>query len=168
MSDEHEPAVQNPGWYEFVNIMDLVNLSGIKGSDANGYSPYCAGTQLDLLADVLPAVEWIVREMDDDYSGDWYAVFIHEGRWYLLNGCFGSCSGCDDLEGTSPIEWIENNVKNVRVFTSCSAATRWLAEDDEWTWTGIRETVIDKMLGFKCDPLTGFSRAARQGVKEKI
>lgn len=34
-----------------------------------------------------------------DYQGTWYAVVNHDGDIYLTSGSYGSCSGCDALQG---------------------------------------------------------------------
>lgn len=48
--------------------------------------------------------EWMF-EIDDDYQGDYFAAGHREdGKWLFIQGSFGSCSGCDWLQGLSDLE----------------------------------------------------------------
>ncbi|MFC1608989.1 hypothetical protein ACFL2R_00735 [Patescibacteria group bacterium] len=113
--------------YEFVDMMEYVSKSNLKGY-------YYAGGQIELLQDAFD-VEWILLEMDNYYEGEWYAIFKMNEKWHLLNGYFGSCSGCDDLEDEDPLTWLENHVKNVRAFGSVIQAMCWLETTDEFSYT---------------------------------
>lgn len=52
-----------------------------------------------------PNYKW-TYEQDDDYQGDFYACGVNEKRsvWTFISGSFGSCSGCDWLQGLSGVE----------------------------------------------------------------
>jgi hypothetical protein len=124
--------------YEFVDLMPLVRRDSL-------HEEYYAGGQLECLQDAFD-VNWIVLEKEDDYQGDWFAAFEKDGNIYLLNGYFGSCSSCDNLEGTNPIDWLRDNVKNVRGFHSKSQAVGWLKNTEDFSFSKIKNTVI-KALG---------------------
>jgi hypothetical protein len=123
---------------EFVDVMDIAMPEMLQES-------YYAGSQLRLLEDCLP-VNWIVQEQDDDYSGIWYAVFVHNSRWFVVNGYFGSCSGCDSLEDTNPLDWLKDYVKNIRCFETKEELISYLNDSEDYSWTRIKQTVIDRVL----------------------
>ncbi len=43
---------------------------------------------------------WFTTE-EGDYQGEWYALGEKEGVYYYHQGSYGSCSGCDWLQGIS-------------------------------------------------------------------
>lgn len=120
--------------YEFVDIMKYVRISNIGNS-------YNAGGQIQLLADAFD-VEWILLDMDGDYQGGWYAIFKMNEKYHLLNGYFGSCSGCDDLKDEDPFFWLESNVKNVRAFESIELAIKWLETTEEYSYISIKNYML--------------------------
>ena len=51
-----------------------------------------------------PTIKWN-WVMDDSYQGDFYGCGKdYEGKWYFIEGSFGSCSGCDWLQSINTIE----------------------------------------------------------------
>jgi hypothetical protein len=120
--------------YEFVDMMEFVRRSNL-----NNF--YGAGGQIGLLEDAFD-VEWILLDADDDYQGEWYAIFKMNGKWHLLNGYFGSCSGCDDLEGEDPYAWLEDHVKNVRAFESKELAMAWLETTEDHAYTSVKKRML--------------------------
>ena len=120
--------------YEFVDMVPFIQVNNLK-------QVYYAGGQLEILEDAFE-VEWIVCEMEDDYQGEWWAVFKMVNRIHVMNGYFGSCSGCDDLEDEVPMEWLRDHVKNVRAFNFVEDAIRWLRETDDYSWRDIKDQVV--------------------------
>jgi hypothetical protein len=51
-----------------------------------------------------PNILWIFVK-DDDYSGDFFAAgHDTKGKFYFIQGSFGSCSGCDWLQDIDTID----------------------------------------------------------------
>ena len=129
--------------YEFVDMMGYVSRSSLE-------KDYGAGDQINLLQDAFD-VEWLLLEMDDDYEGEWYAIFKMNEKWHLLNGYFGSCLGCDDLEGEDPFVWLEDHVKNVRAFESVEQVMHWLEATDEFSYTSlVKSCMLRELERAKC------------------
>ena len=124
------------GSYEFVDLLPLVRVESLE-------EEYSSGQQTQCLRDAFD-VNWLILGKEQDYDGDWYAVFEREGKIHLLNGYFGSY---DSLEDTDPREWLENNVKNVRAFDSKPQAAYWLKTTDEFSYTDIRNKVLIALGG---------------------
>lgn len=120
--------------YEFVDMSPFIRRDNLQES-------YYAGGQLELLKDAFD-VEWVVQESDNDYQGEWFGIFKKDGRYHLVNGYFGSCSGCDDLEDSNPVEWLQDNVKNVRAFPTKESAAKWLQETEDYSYSSIKDRLI--------------------------
>lgn len=51
-----------------------------------------------------PHIKWIHVDVGS-YQGDIYSLGVDsEGNWYYKNNSYGSCSGCDWLQGISSVE----------------------------------------------------------------
>ena len=118
--------------YEFADMMKYVRLSNLKAC-------YSAGGQIELLEDAF-GVEWLLLERDDNC--EWYAIFKMKKKIHLLNGYFGSCSGCDDLEEADPVEWLETYVKNVRAFKTLEQAIAWLTTTDDHSYSSVKHHML--------------------------
>ena len=134
---EQEPKTEQGTPYEFVDMTPHIRHENLQSS-------YYAGEQLEILKDAFDA-EWVIAEKEDDYEGEYYAVFIKNGKWHIMNGYFGSCSGCDDLEGADPKQWLENYVKNVRAFDSKEALVKWLEETEDYSYSDIKDEIVEKL-----------------------
>lgn len=76
---DYELEVWRNGKWEYVSYEDLIQLTH---TDA----------------------DWII-EMEDGYQGDYFAVGKRQDcKWLFIQGSFGSCSGCDWLQGLSDLE----------------------------------------------------------------
>jgi hypothetical protein len=120
--------------YEFVDMSPFIRQGNLQEF-------YRAGGQLKILKDAFD-VEWVVQERDDDYPGEWFGVFKKDGRWHLVNGYFGSCPCCDDLEDSNPVEWLQDHVKNVRAFPTKEAAVKWLQQTEDYSYSSIKDRLI--------------------------
>lgn len=79
-----------------------------------------------------------IRMDDDDYSGDTRILYEQpDGRIGVLIFGWGSCSGCDALQGSNSIselaDLIEETRKEVQWFNSKPEALKWFQERD---WPG--------------------------------
>jgi len=58
----------------------------------------------DLISLLHPNYVWLYAE-DKNYQGNYYAVGYDDvGKFYFIQGSFGSCSGCDWLQSIKTIE----------------------------------------------------------------
>lgn len=84
----------------------------------------------------------LLYEQDDDYQGDWVAVVTDGERIGLVNGYFGSCGGCDALEGVMDDgtglqgyrDLLTEYLQSVRTFPSWEALRTYLEGLDEQAW----------------------------------
>ena len=65
---------------------------------------WCAGQQLQALRFYLkPDVDMIWSYQVPDYSGSCFALLKYKNQYVLWRDSFGSCSGCDALDGRSDV-----------------------------------------------------------------
>jgi hypothetical protein len=86
---------------------------------------------------------------EDGYEGEWVALLCKDGRIGVVDGYFGSCSGCDALEGEDGVgevhELAEMYLSSVRSFACWEELTRYLrglVREDAWTLRGIRAELL--------------------------
>lgn len=61
-----------------------------------------------------PHVKW-VHEQDNDYQGEFFSCgYDKEGKWYFIQGSFGSCSGCDWLQSIGDIDGAKAFLKHFK------------------------------------------------------
>jgi hypothetical protein len=90
--------------------------------------------------------EVLLNETHGSYQGDIFAVVKKEGKYGFFNIGYGSCSGCDVLQGMSSYtelaEYIESIERDIRWFDTAAdlstyvhseeARYSWYAQDEEW------------------------------------
>lgn len=96
-------------------------------------------------SDYTPIIEALgnvaIRVDDDDYQGDTRVLYNNDGKiGYLLFG-WGSCSGCDALQGCETIDEVQelcNELESsIRWFDTAEDAIKWFNEHDwkgDWSW----------------------------------
>ncbi len=120
----------------------MVNKDRIKGSaclpnDWRKDRPWYAGEQLSALRFYLnEKVKILADFMEDDYSGDCFAILVFEDTIVLWRDSFGSCTGCDALEGNNGYEYIKMTLQegNTRQFDSLEAAKKYIEKTKDYWW----------------------------------
>lgn len=67
----------------------------IDGGFSHGYH--------ETLESLYPNIKWIYNQ-EDNWQGEWVAVGKNEEGFWFQQGSFGSCSGCDWVQGIETIE----------------------------------------------------------------
>lgn len=111
------------------------------GDDKNNCWGWGAGLQLEALEFYLSdKVKILKKYMDDDYQGKCFAILKIEDTYIIWRDSFGSCSGCDGLEGENGYEYIKSTLSegNTLQFKSLSDARDYVVNDqqDNETWGG--------------------------------
>ena len=82
-----------------------------------------------------------VQVDDDSYQGDTFVLYDNDGRIGILFFGWGSCTGCDALQGCRNIDEVQELCddlqRDIRWFDSKAEALKWAQEKDwetEWTW----------------------------------
>lgn len=91
-----------------------------------------------------PDYEWIFdRTMD--YQGEWFAVGIDEfGQYYFHQGSYGSCSGCDWLQGIYSIEGAIEFLKEMKKIIPIGKyheAVRYLGHTKNNVWKDAKKVI---------------------------
>ena len=96
-----------------------------------------AGEQVEALKYYLQAtdVEILWDYVEDGWEGDCFAVFRMQNKFFLWRDSFGSCSGCDCLDGSTlqeGFEYIQQTLisGNTLEFTSLGATVTYLESTD--------------------------------------
>ena len=104
-------------------------------------SGWSAREQIDALRFYLqPNAKIILEYMEDVYQGECFVIFDFEGFLFLWRDSFGSCSGCDALEGADGYEYIKSTltIGNLRIFHTMKDLKEWLENingfDLNWDW----------------------------------
>ena len=119
-------------------------------SDPHGWS---AGSQLEALRYYTDpkAVTILATHMDSDYQGDCYAVLVvrhrRKVRYVLWRDSFGSCSGCDSLEGQNGYAYVKDTLQegNTRQFRSIVDLREYVRTSEDYSW-GVGREKIEAML----------------------
>lgn len=125
---------------------------------------WSAGNQIEALKFYLGNVEFLWDWQEKDYQGNCYAIFrmqifnynIRKLEWiYVIwRDSFGSCSGCDGLDGCnleSGREYIENTLQegNTKQFKSLDEMQNWLIITEDYFWNYNKETLLRGILEIK-------------------
>lgn len=101
-----------------------------------------------LLNKLFPEKTWIYEE-EDNYQGEWFAVGVDDSGYYFHQGDFGSCSGCDTLQGMSSeaeaIEFLTIMNRLTPIGKSVDEAVAYLEKTKANTWASA-SNVIDKII----------------------
>ena len=127
------------GGYERLDLTEgMRNMDRPKGDDNDGWG-WCAGEQLKAMEYYRPdKFKTLYATQEEDYSGDIYGIAVwDEGskdqRYVFWTDGFGSCSGCDGLEGgENGYEYIRNVLmSNTWQFLSLEDLREYLDEPHE-------------------------------------
>lgn len=97
----------------------------------DGYGPYF-GDYEPIVADLGRV---LVQVEDDDYSGDTRVLYEKDGRYGFLNFGWGSCSGCDSLQGCDNHREVEELIRgleaDIKWFDSLRDAVNYVLNDPD-------------------------------------
>jgi len=114
----------------------LINAAQPNGEERRYWG---AGSQLSALRFYLHEdVKILVSSQDHDYQGNVYALLQFPGGVYALwRDSFGSCSGCDSLEGENGHDYIKATLAegNTRQFACPLDAGAYLEETSDYAWS---------------------------------
>lgn len=120
----------------------VANYGGLK---AHGEEIYEYDKILSLL---FPEKEWLYQQ-EDKYQGEWFAVGKDIGGYWFHQGDFGSCSGCDQLQGitsqTDAREFLETMNRITPIGQTKEAAIAYLEAMKQNLWSDAN-VCIDKII----------------------
>ena len=123
--------------YEGYDRVDLTQGMRNKDKPKGPDDGWWAGQQMDALSFYAPEELKIIGcVQEEDYSGDIWAIAEWTGkehRWVLIKDGFGSCSGCDALEGGQDgYGYVEDVLReNTVQFLSVSDMEEYIKESKE-------------------------------------
>lgn len=98
----------------------------------------------------------LARVDDDDWSGDTRVLLVQDGRYGVLNFGWGSCSGCDALQGCQSYEDVDEVIDalraGIRWFDTLEEAQAYVADDEnrqydygyhEENWQQFKSAVLE-------------------------
>ena len=92
-------------------MSEEIEVSGTKWRVASYGIEYFNGEEWESIYDyeeliklLNPDTDWLF-EQDSDYQGEYFAVGkSKDGKYLFIQGSFGSCSGCDWMQGISDLQ----------------------------------------------------------------
>ena len=111
-----------------------------------------AGGQLNALEFYIKVdAEVIWSDMDGNWQGDCFALIKYKGQYVLWRDSFGSCAGCDSLDGCdlkSGYEYIKStlNEGNCRRFLTLDDVKKYATETEDFLWDGLKSTDLFTFL----------------------
>lgn len=118
------------------------------------YKYFCVSDYQPMLEEFGPIV---VQVDDDDYQGDTYILYrYNDGRFAYLNFGWGSCSGCDALQGCENIDEVQELMDGLKssiiTFEDAEATKKYFMEHDwggDYTWRSDKHNeFIGKVLEY--------------------
>jgi len=106
---------------------------------------------MPLIKSIDPGIDWLVAVDENDYQGD--SLLLGKardtGKFYFLTYGWGSCSGCDALQGCENWDDLESLrqdlAKDMREFASASEFLEWLRTKD-WTLEFISTDIVKEFI----------------------
>ena len=126
-----------------------------------------AGGQLDALRFYLDKrVLILVEYMEGGYSGECSAVLFISDKFFLWRSGFGSCSGCDALEGSNGYEYIEDTMTSVKEFDDINEIVNYLnSNNKDFLYLGeVSKEIVKKCSEF----IEGISNGSKLSREELI
>lgn len=95
-----------------------------------------------------PEKKWIY-EQGGSCQGEWVALGYDNTGFYFHQGSYGSCSGCDWLEGLSDkedaIEFLKKMREIIKIGTTWEEAKKYLEQTKANGWDDLKEA-IDEVI----------------------
>lgn len=102
-----------------------------------------------LLEEALGKDSLLLFIEEEDYQGDWFALVTDGEQIGLVNGSFGSCSGCDMLEGVTSSQELKDlaseYLQSVRTFTSWGEVKDYIGglTKHDWSFRFGRDEILE-------------------------
>lgn len=132
---------------ERIDLLDfLINEDKPNGNEDNLF--WGAGDQLEALEFYLSKkVKILNNYKEPTYQGECFAIMKIKNNYIIWRDYFGSCPGCDALDGKNGYEYIKNTLSegNTLQFKSLEDAKQYVIWDrsDENNWEEWKELPLD-------------------------
>jgi hypothetical protein len=106
---------------------------------------YCSNYQ-DFVSLLNPSIDWFFLDQTHDYQGDWLCIGYKKGKYYLKQGYYGSCSGCDWLESIEDKEDALKFLKemcNIICIGNKKQAIIYLTKELNNAWSEVKDLLLD-------------------------
>jgi hypothetical protein len=109
-----------------------------------------------ILEALHPDITWF-HGSGGSYQGEWWSAgYDKNGKWFTKQGSFGSCSGCDLLQGIGSQSEAEEFFKDLEVLDpagKCACqAIKYLKQSKENAWSDAQQA-INEVIGKIIDSL---------------
>ncbi len=129
-----------------------------------------AGGQLEALRFYLDKkVLILVEYMENEYQGECSAVLFADDKFFLWRGSFGSCSGCDALEGSNGYEYIEDTMTSVKEFEDIREIVAYLkSHNKDFLYSDdVSKEIVKKCSEF-IDEISNGSKLSREELITRL
>lgn len=115
--------------------------------DKKKETSWYAGGQLEALQYYLSSEVKILASCGvGDYQGEYFAILFVDGKLFLWRDSFGSCSGCDSLDGSDEkqgYDYIKATMTSVKEFENIEDIWKYLNKPDDYLYSN--ESVLTKL-----------------------
>lgn len=132
---------------EMINPVITVDVS--KGKVGSWF----AGDQVDALKFYLKKeVEVLWEYTQNDYQGDCFVLMKYKDQFVLWRDSFGSCSGCDALDGEDLFggyKYIKTTMTegNCLRFENIKDVLVFMISSDNYSWEQLKHTTLPAYIG---------------------
>jgi len=109
-------------------------LRALEGNENK--NEWCAGGQLEALEYYLDEeAKIIAHATEGSYQGDYYAIIFVDGKYFLWRDSFGSCSGCDAIDGKNEetgYDYIIDTMTSVKEFNTIDELWKYLENPKDY------------------------------------
>ena len=148
MIDVIEGLKQNEFMFEGVKFKIDYGLQVCIKDIYNNDFAYSSFDYGEYIALFYPEKKWF-NERGGSYQGEWVSVGYDYTGYYFQKGSFGSCSGCDMLEGIntkeSAIQFLKEMKKIIKIGNNKDEAIAYLENEKKNGWSDLNEA-IDKII----------------------
>jgi len=123
----------------------MINKEKPKGDGEFDYG-WCAGDQTKALRYYLSdKVKFIHTHLEGTYQGACYAILHVEDKLILWRDFYGSCSGCDALEGSDGYSYIKDTLQegNTKQFNTPQEAIDYLNDEENSGYTFWKDAKLE-------------------------
>lgn len=100
-----------------INAYSAVEYDRGGDPEYNDFVDICYTDYQAILEALHPEYKWY-HGRDNDYQGEWWSAGVDkDGNWAVQEGSFGSCSGCDQLQGVETEQAALSLLKDIDLIT---------------------------------------------------
>lgn len=87
-----------------------------------------------MVKELFEDVNWFFEEYEGSYQGDFYMLGKKDDDYYFFTISYGSCSGCDWLQGITDIKGLEELIDEIKDTTKICKKDEMIEYISKFDW----------------------------------